>query len=88
MALGTFLLAGVGITLGGIAYYSNKKDNVVNLEDLSSEKEKYEEDKWIIEDAINKQDIKKLKRLLNVKSIIKYDDLQQIVKDALKKYND
>ena len=86
MAIGTFLLTSAAIVAGGMIYLNSKKDGVVNLEDLSTEEEKYEEDKWIVEDAIKKHNIEKLKRLREVKSIAKYDDLQKMIDDALKKY--
>jgi len=80
-----FLIAGIVIIVA-IVYYKNKKEkDIVDIENLSTEKEKYEINKWIVKDAINKNDRKKLERLLNNKNVIKYNDLYKLIKDFLKK---
>jgi P pilus assembly chaperone PapD len=89
LSMGTVLtIAGI-VVIGTVIYYNNKKKNdIVDVENLSSEKEKYETNKWIVEDAINKNNIEKLERLLNNQNIIKYNDLSMQIKDFLKKNND
>ena len=82
------LIAGI-VVISAIIYYNDeKKKNIIDIEDLSSEKEKYETNRWIVNDAINKNNIEKLERLLNNQNIIKYNDLSKLIKDFLKNNND
>lgn len=81
------IVAGI-IAIGGFLYSYKKKKSIVDIENLSSEKEKYETNKWIVEDAINKNDREKLKRLLGNENIRKYDDLSKLIKDFLENNND
>lgn len=89
LSTGTVLFIAGIVVIGAIVYYNNKKKkDIVDIENLSSEKEKYETNRWIVTDAINKNNIEKLERLLNNQNIIKYNDLSKLIKDFLKKNND
>jgi len=78
-----FLAIGGIIVLGYIGLKNKKK--IVNIENLSTEEEKYETNKWVVEDAIKNNDIDKLKRLLDNKNITKHEDLSKMINDFLKK---
>jgi len=89
LSIGTVLLIAGIVVIGSVVYYNNKKKkDIVDIKNLSSEKEKYETNRWIVKDAISKNNIEKLERLLNNKNIIKYNDLSKLIKDFLKKNND
>lgn len=88
LSTGTLLLTGIAII--GIVIYLNtkKKTTIVDIENLSSNKEKYENHKWIIKNAIEKNDKEKIERLSQNKNIMKFDDLAKLIKDFLVKDTD
>lgn len=86
LSTGTFfLIAGVTV-VGTIIYFKiKKKKNIVDLKDISSDEEKYENHKWIIQNAIENEDKDKLERLRQNNNIMKYNDLMDMINLALKK---
>jgi len=84
LSIGIFLLIVGTIVIGSVFYYKiKKKKEIIDITDLSSEKEKYETNKWIVEDAIRKNDIEKLKRLQNNPNIVKHNKLSKLIEDFL-----
>ncbi len=89
LSTGTILLVAGVITIGGIIYYNKKiKTKIIDVEDLSSEDEKYERSKRIVESCINNNDIDELKKLYKNKNIIKHDELKKLIEDFLDKKSD
>ena len=62
-----------------------KKKDVVNLKDLSSQEEKDETNKWIIENAIRNNDIEQLERLSENPNIKQNSTLSKLINDFLYK---
>ena len=77
------LIVGVSV-IGNTIYLKNKK-NIVDIENLSSDEEKYKTNKWIVENAIEKNDKEKIERLLDNKNITKHNDLLILIKEFLEK---
>ena len=75
-------ILGIG-AISAFFYYKNKR-NIIDIENLSSDEEKYEINKWIVQDAISKNDIDKLKRLKDNNNIIKHKDLLELIEQHLK----
>ena len=69
--------------IGAFVYYKNKRD-IIDIKNLSSDEEKYEINKWIVQDAISKNDIDKLKRLKDNNNITKHKDLLELIEQHLK----
>lgn len=78
------IIVGAFIVIKNLFDRSKKKD-VVNLKDLSSQEEKYETNKWIIENAINNNDIEQLERLSKNSNINQYADLSKLIDNFLHK---
>ena len=78
------IIVGAFIVIKNLFDRSKKKD-VVNLKDLSSQEEKYETNKWIIENAINNNDIEQLERLSKNSNINQNADLSKLIDNFLHK---
>ena len=70
--------------IGSVIFFKKKKD-IVDIENLSTDDEKYKINKWIVENAIEKNDKEKLERLLDNENIIKHEDLSKLINEFLSK---
>jgi hypothetical protein len=57
----------------------------VDIKDLSTEEEKYEDYKLSVETAVGQGDLKKLERFSKNENIMKYDDLAKLINKTLPK---
>ena len=91
LSSGKFLLLSAVVTIGVIVIlflkFKNEKNNIVDIDSLSTDDEKYERNVWKINDAIARNDVAALKELLTNHTIQKHNDLTKKIKDFLEKYN-
>jgi hypothetical protein len=59
--------------------------NIVDINDLSTDEDMYKTHKWAIEQAIAERNIDQLERFSKTESMIKYVDLAKLINDALPK---
>jgi hypothetical protein len=66
-----------------VSFSEMNSPKVVDINDLSTEEEKYEDYKWSVENAISQGKTEKLKSFFRNKNIMKYEDLASLINDAL-----
>jgi len=67
-----------------VGFYLKNKNKIINIEELSTQEEKDDINRWVVEEAIKKNDKEKLKRLLDNPNINNNSDLSKLIRDYLK----